>query len=132
MQRKQSVHLSEAAGLALRLEQAQDIIFADRTLEEKLDSNGSSTSNTHTLTLRTMERDTSSMNSTRTWVTPPREPVRPSTFVTLASFTGVLVESMFFVGWREFRDPCVSFTHWILVSPTTVFSVGGFVVGDLG
>jgi hypothetical protein len=37
-----------------------------------------------------MERLESSMNSTRTWVTPPREPVRPRTFVTLASLTGVL------------------------------------------
>lgn len=31
------------------------------------------------LTLRMMEREVSSMNSTRTWVTPPREPVRPRT-----------------------------------------------------
>lgn len=40
-----------------------------------------------------MERDWSSMNSTRTWVTPPRDPVRPSTFVTFASLTLVLVEA---------------------------------------
>lgn len=31
-------------------------------------------------TLRMIVRVTSSMNSTRTWVTPPREPVRPSTY----------------------------------------------------
>ena len=31
------------------------------------------------LTLRMMDRVVSSMNSTRTWVTPPREPVRPRT-----------------------------------------------------
>jgi len=31
------------------------------------------------LTLRMIDRDVSSMNSTRTWVTPPREPVRPRT-----------------------------------------------------
>lgn len=32
------------------------------------------------LTLRMIEREVSSMNSTRTWVTPPREPVRPRTY----------------------------------------------------
>lgn len=41
-----------------------------------------------TLTFRMMERDWSSMNSTRTCVTPPLEPVRPSTLVTFASLTG--------------------------------------------
>jgi len=36
--------------------------------------------------LRTIERFSSSKNSTRTWVTVPREPVRPSTSLTLANF----------------------------------------------
>lgn len=40
-----------------------------------------------------MLRVESSMNSTRTWVTPPREPVRPSTLTTLASLTCVLADS---------------------------------------
>ena len=40
-----------------------------------------------------MERVESSMNSTRTWVTPPRDPVRPSTLTTLASLTCVLEDS---------------------------------------
>lgn len=31
------------------------------------------------LTFRTMDRELSSMNSTRTWVIPPRDPVRPRT-----------------------------------------------------
>lgn len=39
-------------------------------------------SRTGPLTLRMMLREVSSMNSTRTWITPPREPVRPSTLVT--------------------------------------------------
>lgn len=50
-------------------------------------------SRTGPLTLRTMEREASSMNSTRTWVTPPREPVRPRTLTTLASLTWVLVDA---------------------------------------
>lgn len=49
-----------------------------------------------------MERDWSSMNSTRTWVTPPREPVRPRTFVTFASLTLVLVEASCW--WVRARD----------------------------
>ncbi|KAI8835585.1 hypothetical protein BJ741DRAFT_607300, partial [Chytriomyces cf. hyalinus JEL632] len=44
-----------------------------------------SPSRTGPLTLRTIEREWSSMNSTRTWVTPPRDPVRPRTLVTRAS-----------------------------------------------
>lgn len=32
------------------------------------------------LTFRMIDREVSSMNSTRTWVTPPREPVRPRTY----------------------------------------------------
>lgn len=45
------------------------------------DSNSAKMSLTRTgpLTFRMMDRDVSSMNSTRTWVTPPREPVRPRT-----------------------------------------------------
>lgn len=35
------------------------------------------------------------MNSTRTWVTPPREPVRPRTLTTLASLTVCLEESLY-------------------------------------
>lgn len=45
------------------------------------------------LTLRMMERLEGSMNSTRTWVTPPRDPVFPSTFTTLASFAGAFSTS---------------------------------------
>lgn len=50
-----------------------------------------SSSRTGPLTFLTIDRDWSSMNSTRTWVTPPREPVRPRTLMTLANLTGVLV-----------------------------------------
>jgi len=39
-------------------------------------------------TFRMMLRLVSSINSTRTCVTPPREPVRPRTLVTLTSLTG--------------------------------------------
>jgi hypothetical protein len=49
-----------------------------------------SSSRTGPLTLRMIDRDVSSMNSTRTWVTPPREPVRPRTLMTRASLTGCL------------------------------------------
>jgi hypothetical protein len=41
-----------------------------------------------TLTFRMIDRDWSSMNSTRTCVTPPLEPVRPRTLVTFASLAG--------------------------------------------
>lgn len=40
-----------------------------------------------------MERVESFMNSTRTWVTPPRDPVRPRTLTTLARLTCVLLDS---------------------------------------
>lgn len=73
--------LSETAGFALGFEEAEDVVFADcgdsNMLEdlyigsEKVDVPGP-------LTLRMMERVWSSMNSTRTWVTPPREPVKKS------------------------------------------------------
>eukprot|EP00442_Polarella_glacialis_P014781 CAMPEP_0115091486 /NCGR_PEP_ID=MMETSP0227-20121206/26138_1 /TAXON_ID=89957 /ORGANISM="Polarella glacialis, Strain CCMP 1383" /LENGTH=81 /DNA_ID=CAMNT_0002483001 /DNA_START=105 /DNA_END=347 /DNA_ORIENTATION=- len=51
-----------------------------------------SPSRTGPFTLRIRDRPASSgavsvMNITRTWITPPREPVRPSTLSTLASFT---------------------------------------------
>jgi len=39
--------------------------------------------------LRIMDRSESSMDSTRTCVTPPREPVLPRTLTTLTSLTGV-------------------------------------------
>ena len=39
-----------------------------------------SSSRTGPLTFRMIVRVVSSMNSTRTWVTPPREPVRPRTY----------------------------------------------------
>lgn len=47
-----------------------------------------SPSRTGPLTLRMMERLASSRNSTRTWVIPPREPVRPMILETLPSLTG--------------------------------------------
>jgi len=51
-------------------------------------------SRTGPLTLRMIERVVSSMNSTRTCVTPPREPVLPRTRVTLTSLIGCLVASI--------------------------------------
>lgn len=47
-----------------------------------------SPSRTGPFTLRMMERLESSKNSTRTWVIPPREPVRPMIFETFASLNG--------------------------------------------
>merc|ERR1719356_271704 len=47
-----------------------------------------SPSRTGPFTLRMIEREGSSRNSTRTWVTLPVLPVRPKTRFTLASFTG--------------------------------------------
>jgi hypothetical protein len=52
-----------------------------------------SASLTGPFTLRMIDREVSSMNSTRTWVTPPLDPVRPRTLVTLANLTGCLAES---------------------------------------
>jgi len=54
------------------------------------------------LTLRIMLLVVSSMNSTLTWVTPPREPVRPKTRVTFTSLTGTLEESIFAI-WNNAR-----------------------------
>lgn len=45
-----------------------------------------SSSLTGPLTFRTIDRVVSSMNSTRTWVTPPRDPVRPTQMVNPCSF----------------------------------------------
>jgi hypothetical protein len=67
-------------------------------------------SRTGPLTLRMMEREVSSMNSTRTWVTPPREPVRPRTLVTLASLTGVFWDSC----WRKVEVRITD--YWYLTS----------------
>lgn len=53
-----------------------------------------SSSRTGPFTFRMIDRVWSSMNSTRTWVTPPREPVRPRTRVTLTSLTGCLEASI--------------------------------------
>lgn len=97
-------------GLTLGLEESEDVVLTDRALDVPV-SAGSRAASVLALSLlslasidplppprgaqtdRTMERDWSSMNSTRTWVTPPRDPVRPSTFVTFASLTLVLVEA---------------------------------------
>ena len=49
-----------------------------------------SPSRTGPLTLRMMERFGSSMNSTRTWVTFPVLPVRPSTRLIFASLIGAV------------------------------------------
>ena len=57
-----------------------------------------SPSRTGPLTLRMMERFGSSMNSTRTWVTLPVLPVRPSTRLIFASLIGAV--SM--VVWNDF------------------------------
>jgi hypothetical protein len=58
-----------------------------------------SSSLTGPLTLRMMVRDWSSMNSTRHWVTPPREPVRPKILMTRASLTCCFVVS--YIAARE-------------------------------
>lgn len=52
------------------------------------------------LTFRMIEREVSSMNSTRTWVTPPRDPVRPRTCIGTEAERGVerqTIEN----GWTE-------------------------------
>jgi hypothetical protein len=49
-----------------------------------------SSSLTGPLTFLMMDLEVSSRNSTRTWVTPPRDPVRPRTLMTRASLTGCL------------------------------------------
>lgn len=100
-----------APGLTLGLEESEDVVLTDRALDVPVSAGvldrGQSCLFSSSFSLfravqhtfqdaptdRTMERDWSSMNSTRTWVTPPRDPVRPSTFVTFASLTLVLVEA---------------------------------------
>lgn len=56
-------------------------------------------SRTGPFTLRMMDRVESSMNSTRTWVTPPLLPVLPRTLTTFASLTWVFVESCWWCWW---------------------------------
>ena len=73
--------LSEPPGLTLGLEEAENVILTDcrfphvsiRGFELEF-SVSESLIVPGPLTLRMMERVVSSMNSTRTWVTPPREP----------------------------------------------------------
>ena len=62
------------------------------------------------LTFLTIVLVVSSKNSTRTWVTPPREPVRPRTLITLARVTGVLVSIVFLINEFEFVCETVSKT----------------------
>jgi hypothetical protein len=93
--------LTEAAGFALGLEENQDVVNAN--CEEGRISRWSDKSwridrvkacIPGPLTLRMMERVWSSMNSTRTWVTPPREPARrESSSVCVLDGGGVLKES---------------------------------------
>lgn len=70
--------LSQAAGLALGLEKNQDIVLANWTREGLAwcDMVGRRCGGgiPGPLTFRMIDRVVSSMNSTRTWVTPPREP----------------------------------------------------------
>jgi hypothetical protein len=83
-----TVHLSQPSRLTLTLQQHQDIILLDRSLKIRTNTRKAAGRSKRTLTFRMIERDWSSMNSTRTCVTPPLEPVRPRTLVTLASLTG--------------------------------------------
>ena len=81
--------LPQTASLTLRLQKNQNIALANRSLNENYFNfliiiNANLCLNL-TLTFRTMDRDWSSKNSTRTCVTVPREPVRPITVFTLAS-----------------------------------------------
>ena len=77
------------------------------------------------LTFLTMVLEESSTNSTRTWVTPPLEPVLPNTLMTLAKVTGVLVSwellVFWFWRWKNFfqifdRKNEVLFSHLILAT----------------
>lgn len=85
-------------GLPLGLEKGKDVVLANGALDVTAARNRRQAPRTRTSsfagwTNRMMERVESSMNSTRTWVTPPRDPVRPSTLTTLASLTWVLEDS---------------------------------------
>lgn len=80
--------------LSLGLEEGKDVVLANGALDVPVYRTVSfpfvaATEGTHLMMLRVE----SSMNSTRTWVTPPREPVRPRTLTTLASLTWVLEDS---------------------------------------
>jgi hypothetical protein len=68
--------LSQTPGLTFGLEQAQDVVLADclRVSFSALQFWRGVQRIPGPLTLRMMERVWSSMNSTRHWVTPPREP----------------------------------------------------------
>ena len=71
--------LSQAAGLALGFQENQDVVLANWTHGARLVAGRTSPKDCGgipgPLTFLMMERVVSSMNSTRTWVTPPREPV---------------------------------------------------------
>lgn len=71
--------LSQAAGLALGFQENQDVVLANWTHGTRLAAGRTSPKDCGgipgPLTFLMMERVVSSMNSTRTWVTPPREPV---------------------------------------------------------
>jgi hypothetical protein len=74
--------LTEPPGLALGLEQAENVVLANCVPVVSFRGSVGDCSRCRCrfvpgpLTLRMMERVVSSMNSTRTWVTPPREPER--------------------------------------------------------
>jgi hypothetical protein len=55
------------------------------------------------LTFRMIDRLDSSMNSTRTWVTPPRDPVRPRTWEISISKREWMLVGMAWNSWVE-RD----------------------------
>lgn len=76
---------TELDGQECRLAQATGhVSVGDTYRASRSDSSRAriSFSRTGPLTLRIMLRVESSINSTRTWITPPREPVRPRTLVT--------------------------------------------------
>lgn len=90
--------MEDAPGLTLGLEESEDVVLTDRALDvpasphqlgSQLTAARTESRQVGRIAHRTMERVASSMNSTRTWVTPPREPVRPRTLTTLASLTWV-------------------------------------------
>lgn len=98
--------LSEPPGLTLGLEEAENVILTDcrfphvsiRSFELGF-SVSESLIVPGPLTLRMMERVVSSMNSTRTWVTPPREPEN----IPLTSFPLVAYPLLLFSVVRPYR-----------------------------
>jgi hypothetical protein len=79
--------LPQSSGLAFGFEQAEDVVFPDcsQTLINRWPllgfeslMNARSDDIPGPFTFRMMDRVWSSMNSTRTWVTPPREPANKS------------------------------------------------------